>query len=190
MAVNIWHNDPMKTTGKRSFDTILERRFYSKGEIIVREGSVGSTAYVIQHGRVCIFTERNGTRVELAQLETGDIFGESALLTDSPRNASVEVVENCNVIIIRQDDFDKKLAITDSTIRAVVEMLINRLNGTNRALANASASRDQDIALHLNSHLSEMLSALPEADKDQFKSEAFPAMDNLLQMLKDYRSKL
>ena len=42
---------------------------------------------------------------EIATLETGGFFGEVALITDEPRNATVEVVEPTELQVFLKDDF-------------------------------------------------------------------------------------
>ncbi len=56
----------------------------SAGSTILEEGSKGVAFFLILDGQVDI---RRGER-PLARLMTGDFFGESALLSDQPRNAS------------------------------------------------------------------------------------------------------
>lgn len=65
-----------------------------KGDVVIREGSTGEQFYVIQSGTAVVTqTQGNGERT-LATLGPGDSFGEEALISDSPRNASVTMTSD------------------------------------------------------------------------------------------------
>lgn len=70
--------------------SLLHHRSFSDGEIVFRKGDPGIGMYIIREGGVSIFNEfPNLTRVNIADLITGDFFGEISLLNDSPRSATV-----------------------------------------------------------------------------------------------------
>lgn len=120
----------------RKDTVILERRFVPKDAVIMKEGEFGANAFLIQSGSVKVFITEEDKNVTLATLETGQIFGEMALIFDGPRTASVQAVQDCNLIVITRQQFKDKLGGTDPTIRAVVNMLANRILDTNNSLLN------------------------------------------------------
>jgi CRP-like cAMP-binding protein len=113
---------------------ILERRVFRKGAVILREGETGDLAFLIQSGSVEIFTQKSGKDIILAHLKTGDIFGEMALVTDEPRAASVRAAEETSVVLIERGLFRQKLEKTDTTIRAIVNMLVQRIIVANNTI--------------------------------------------------------
>jgi CRP/FNR family transcriptional regulator len=62
-----------------------KRRTYGPDEDIVREGSTGTALYIVLSGRARVV--RGGE--QLAELSSGDFFGELALIEEHPRSASV-----------------------------------------------------------------------------------------------------
>ena len=78
---------------KNAFIQLMEQmvmRSVLPGEVIITEGEVGDSMYIISNGRVKITkTSEMGTEIILAHLGDGTFFGEMALLSDSPRSASV-----------------------------------------------------------------------------------------------------
>lgn len=66
-------------------EKILYRRQYDADEVIFRQDDPGVGMYVIESGRVAVIQESTGRT--LAELGTGDFFGEIALLNETPRSA-------------------------------------------------------------------------------------------------------
>lgn len=115
---------------------ILERRYVPKNAIIIKEGDDAYSAYLIQSGKARVYSTKNDKQHELAILEPGDICGEMALInTNNMRSASVEAIEDCNLIVITRTAFEEKLKKSDPTIQAVVKMLINRILSSNEIRA-------------------------------------------------------
>jgi cAMP-dependent protein kinase regulator len=62
---------------------------FGPGETVIKEGDVGNSIYVIKKGKALVSATLGGKTIQLALLESGDIFGEVAYLTGRPRTASV-----------------------------------------------------------------------------------------------------
>lgn len=94
--------------------TRFEEREVSLGEQIIEEGQEGTECYVIKSGRA-IVTRRSaamqaGKKQEtLAALSTGKLFGEDALVSDLPRNASVTMSSDGVLMVLKKEDFDTLL---------------------------------------------------------------------------------
>lgn len=88
------------------FRPLLFHRRFSGGERVFSQGEIGSAMYIIQSGSVDIIQERdNGDRRELLQrLNTGDFFGELALLSDLLRPASAVAYEPSELLVLFQSD--------------------------------------------------------------------------------------
>ena len=169
---------------------ILERRFFSKGQRIVNEGDEAYTAFVVQSGAVRIYSDKGGNKVEFNILHKGDIFGEMSLIEGGHRKASVEAAEDCNLIVIHRDDFRTKLEKSDPTIRAVVDMLSKRLLHSNAEVLKSKGVNIDSFIVLLNQIFKDLLSAMPDSDKDAFKGDAFPVMKDLIKVVEKYRDKL
>ena len=114
-----------------SSKSVFERKVFAKGKTIIRAGDPGEEAYLIQSGRVEVFVTRKDQNVSLAKLEAGQIFGEMALLDGSDRKASVRALENTNLIVISRKAFQKKLDKSDPTMKAIIQMLSERVLSNN-----------------------------------------------------------
>ncbi|MEC8442935.1 MAG: cyclic nucleotide-binding domain-containing protein [Pseudomonadota bacterium] len=79
------------------------------GDVIVREGEVGEHCYVIKHGNALV-TRGEGDAIEtLAALSPGDLFGEDALISDLPRNATITMTSAGAVARLSKEHFDTLL---------------------------------------------------------------------------------
>jgi CRP-like cAMP-binding protein len=85
-----------------------ELRSFDEGDIIVTEGETGSSLFLIVGGTVKVFTRTDdGSNVPLAELGTGDFFGEVSLLTGKPRTATITARTEVTAIELDRADFDR-----------------------------------------------------------------------------------
>lgn len=83
----------------------LETLHLPAGHVVLSEGEVGDCCYFLKQGRVEVMTGTSGQRQVVAELEEGACFGEEALLTDRPRNATVTVVDDACILRLARQDF-------------------------------------------------------------------------------------
>ena len=88
----------------------METRKYKRGDVMIREGDLGEKFFLIHRGSAAVTTQAPGhPKHRVATLETGDIFGEMALLTDALRNATVQALEEMEVYCLSKQDFHEAL---------------------------------------------------------------------------------
>ena len=86
----------------------LQTQDATAGTIIFNQGEVGNKAYLIQSGKIEILPAAvQGNSNEKVVLQAPEIFGETALITGAPRNATVRVLEDCRLLIADRDLLDK-----------------------------------------------------------------------------------
>ncbi len=73
---------------------------FEKGDMIVREGDPAGPMYIVQTGRVRVFSGPDGCGRNLAFYRGGDFFGELSILNGSPRAASAEAVTRCHLLAL------------------------------------------------------------------------------------------
>ncbi len=83
----------------------VQLKTYRKGEMIVSQGRMADTFYLLRHGFVKIAREENGHQRILSYLKGGDFFGEMALIENRVRNASVQAVTDVDCVEISKEDF-------------------------------------------------------------------------------------
>jgi len=107
----------------------MKTRTFPAGTIIFREGDPGDAYFSILEGRVRAFRkDEHGLVVDLAELGPGDGFGEIALLTGTPRNASAVAVEETVLTIVPKELFDQILEkypmVALSFVKDISKMLL------------------------------------------------------------------
>ena len=83
----------------------FERLSVRKGEVIVRQGDAGDYYYVVERGRCSVERTIGASRMSVAELVAGNAFGEEALISDAPRNASVTMQTDGMLLRLKKSDF-------------------------------------------------------------------------------------
>jgi CRP-like cAMP-binding protein len=75
---------------------------FSKGEVIFQAGEIGAVMYGVLEGVVDLYV---GNKV-VETIETGDVFGEGALVHESHKRATTAVAKtNCKLAYLDKDRF-------------------------------------------------------------------------------------
>lgn len=76
------------------FFTELEAVPVSTGDFVVEQGTDGDYLYIVAEGKCAVIRRaaEGGQEHQLAVLKSGDVFGEEALISNTPRNASVKML--------------------------------------------------------------------------------------------------
>lgn len=86
---------------------LLEPLEFQKGDAVITQGETGEYYYIIQEGRceVARAPSPGAKPIKLAELKTGDSFGEEALLTNAKRNASITMLTDGVLMQLSKDNF-------------------------------------------------------------------------------------
>ena len=86
-----------------SIDRLMVTRHYMKGELVFREGDVGSELYVVLEGEIRIHLDGAGREVTIARFGPNTVVGEMAVFDEQPRSASAEATVDTTVRVLRKD---------------------------------------------------------------------------------------
>ena len=87
----------------------FERVKTARGETVIREGDEGDYYYVIESGRFQVGRLVGGAEVVLAELKSGDGFGEEALVSEAKRNATVTALTDGQLLRLNRAHFNELL---------------------------------------------------------------------------------
>ncbi len=101
----------------------VQIRHASPGEIVIRQGDPGDECYLIRHGELEVVDASGDAERHLATLRTGMLFGEAALLTGAPRNATVRVISDAELLVLRRDDVLEAMATEGALAEHLVALM-------------------------------------------------------------------
>ena len=118
----------------------LPTKVFTPGDLIIKEGDVGDTAYLIASGKCRAFRTVDGQQETLMEMEAGDIFGEMALLLAEPRAASVEAIDQATVLVLDKRTLDEGLGV-DGWTSALVRALAQRFRDLEQQVRDSGMRR-------------------------------------------------
>lgn len=135
----------------------LKLRRVRPGEVLLTEGEPGQSFFVLARGTVTV-TKRlsHGGEVRLATLHDGAIFGEMALVSASPRTATVTAERDCDLLEFDRDAF----AAASRSVAAIAvaldsftrERLLNNLLATAPLFRPLDRTQRLDLARRFKAH--------------------------------------
>ena len=108
---------------------------FEPGTVIVKEGDNAESAYIINEGYCEVYKRaKDGARQVLRRLGPGEVFGETGILTDKPRTASVRALEHVTATVITGEALGYEMA-EKGWLSAFVKALAERFREHDRALS-------------------------------------------------------
>jgi cAMP-dependent protein kinase regulator len=155
--------------GEEAFVAVLEGlelKTFEPGVSIVTEGESGSSMFALVEGRVDVVRQlEGGQRRKVVSMGEGEFFGEMALLSESPRLASVVAAERTVVLELTREQ---------------VERLVQRYPQVGQVLQSFHQERLLANVLRGNPLLAALNPLQREAAAQAFQLHAVPAGETLL----------
>lgn len=103
-----------------------------EGTTVFRQGDPGGSVYVIRAGKVRVLKDSAGRQRMVTTLGPGDFFGEMAVVTGRPRSATVEVVEDAELLKVPAGKLQEMVAGNGEVAIRLIRHLAERLERANR----------------------------------------------------------
>jgi CRP-like cAMP-binding protein len=89
----------------------MQRINYRARDVVIKQGTEGDYFYVVVSGKCAVTRETplNKEGIKLAELGTGDSFGEEALIAEAKRNATVTMLTDGTLMRLGKQDFQTLL---------------------------------------------------------------------------------
>jgi rhodanese-related sulfurtransferase len=87
----------------------FQRVAVKRGQMVLREGDEGDYYYVLEAGKCLVERSVGGVAMKLAELKSGDAFGEEALVANAKRNATVTMLTEGSLFRLAKEDFNELL---------------------------------------------------------------------------------
>lgn len=113
----------------------LDLKTFPANTLIIKEGDAGNCLYLIKSGKVKVYAQHEDLEQEivLSYLESGDHFGEMALISGDPRSASVLSVTEVEAWELNREVFDTLIVNNPSITLTLTHLLTQRLKESNIA---------------------------------------------------------
>ncbi len=111
-----------------AFAQMAREKSYPKGSVILFEDDPGDSLFVVRAGRVkVVLVSEDGREVILGILGVGEHFGELSLIDDQPRSAHVVAMEESTLLVLRREDFRRRVEQNPAVAWALLLELSRRL---------------------------------------------------------------
>lgn len=116
-----------------------EDRTFRDGEYVVRQGESSDSAYLILGGRAEVVVEFEGSSSVVAELGESEVFGEMAMLCETPRTASIRAKGDLRTLLFEREGMLRLLREFPEMAIEMSRSLAHRLERTTTELARLRA---------------------------------------------------
>src|SRR5215472_12149715 len=121
---------------------------FAKGSVLFREGEPGKEMFVLQSGKVSIFKRVRDVDKVLATLGPGEFFGEMAIISNKPRNASAVVVEDARLLVIDPKTFEGMIRGNSEIAVRMIKKFADRLSEADAQIENLLLADPSSRVIH------------------------------------------
>ncbi len=111
--------------------SIMDELSFPERHTILTEGQEGRALYIVVKGQVKVHRKNGQT---LAELDAGACFGEMSLFDAEPRSASVTTLEDCDCLILTQNQLYEAIDETPGIAINIIRLLSRRIRELNKDL--------------------------------------------------------
>ena len=102
----------------------VQMQYFGPEQVIFEEGDYGEEMYIIKRGKVQVLRDFS----ILAELSDNAFFGEMALVSEEPRNATIKSVGDVEALVLSKPHFRELLETKPSIAAAVSYEVVKRAN--------------------------------------------------------------
>lgn len=119
--------------------SVVQRKYFQPGDVVMRKGDPGDAMYVIMRGQVRIVLPSNdGGEALVATMDEGDFFGELSLIDGEPRSATIIATEPTETMVVYREGFQDFLRASPEIAIEMLQALSRRLRQSDEFIADAA----------------------------------------------------
>jgi len=111
-----------------SMEKFSELKKYKKNEMIFSEEEAGDQLFIIKSGTVKVLRQIKNEEQTIVILNPGEFFGEMALFDKHPRSASVKMMEEGELIVLKKHSYEKMKTEAPGLVIKLLEIVITTLS--------------------------------------------------------------
>jgi len=105
----------------------LFEKAYAPGEAVFSEGDPGKGLFIVLDGEIEVVRDAGQGPQRIVTFSPGTAFGELALIDDRPRSAHVIAMEDSHLLVLRREDFRKRVDSSPAVAWSLLTELSRRL---------------------------------------------------------------
>jgi CRP/FNR family cyclic AMP-dependent transcriptional regulator len=114
---------------------VATEKSYPKNAVVLTEGEMGDSLFMIQSGKVKVFIgDEDGREIILKILGPGDFFGEMSMIDKQPRSASVTTIEAASFLVLSHSAFERCVEQAPRIANMVMRVLAQRVREADRKI--------------------------------------------------------
>jgi len=117
-----------------------QRRSFSQGTVIFREGDDGNEAYLLHQGTVRIFKTVAGRRITIGLVRPFQVFGELSMMDQSPRMAGAIADEDVVCLVLPKQAIRAMMDQAPEGLSTLILSMLATMRSMGRELADARAA--------------------------------------------------
>jgi CRP/FNR family cyclic AMP-dependent transcriptional regulator len=131
-------------------ETLFQRfgKEFPKGTVLFQEGEPGKDMFVLQSGKISISKKVRDVEKVLAVLGPGEFFGEMAIISNKPRNATATVTEDAKLLVIDPKTFEAMIRGNSEIAVRMIKKLAERLSEADAQIENLLLSDPASRVIH------------------------------------------
>ena len=102
----------------------VQMQYFGDDQVIFEQGDYGEEMYIIKRGKVQVLRDFS----IIAELSDKAFFGEMALVSEEPRNATIKTIGDVEVLVLTKPHFRELLENKVSIAAAVSYEVVKRAN--------------------------------------------------------------
>ena len=131
------------------------------GEVLMREGDPADGLYLVRAGRLQARTGPEGEAVVIGEIGRGEVVGESALLTEQARTATVVALRDTELLRLSVASFEEVVAAHPAFLRPVAAQVVGRmLEARSRPNGSRPVASVVVVQLHAGRHAADAAGVL------------------------------
>ncbi len=119
----------------------MNKKHFSAGTLILKEGSTGEEIFFIVTGKIKIFKTINNEEIELAILGTDEFFGEMSMFNQSKRSASAKAIEDSEIMVGNRKIFISTIRKDPNKAIFIISTLTKRLKDAHGIISEIEGER-------------------------------------------------
>jgi CRP/FNR family transcriptional regulator, cyclic AMP receptor protein len=115
--------------------SLSTEKHYPKNAVVLTEGEMGDSLYMIRSGKVKVFIgDQDGREMILKILGPGDFFGEMSMIDKQPRSASVTTLETSAFLVLSHAAFEKAIEQAPRIATMIMRILAQRVREADKKI--------------------------------------------------------